>query len=141
MAAEFGRPFGADFEATGLVTRLVKQAAGDIPVAVKLTVNCPSIGRMARVCQDEGADAVTAINTIGPGMVIDTGTGRPVLSNRVGGVSGPAILPIAVRAVYEIYGQIGLKEETTDKIYSQNLLRFLGVSSQVVKHRSLRPAE
>ena len=57
---------------------------------------------MARACEAAGADGFTAINTVGPGMIIDTGVRRPVLSNRSGGVSGPAILPIAVRAVFEL---------------------------------------
>jgi dihydroorotate dehydrogenase (NAD+) catalytic subunit len=51
---------------------------------------------------EAGADALTAINTVGPGMVIDLESGQPILANRVGGVSGPAIRPIAVRCVYEL---------------------------------------
>lgn len=102
VQSEFGLPFGADSEATAAITRMVKQAAGAIPVAMKLTVNCPSIARMALVCEENGADIITAINTVGPGMLIDTQTRRPVLANRVGGLSGPAILPLAVKSVYEI---------------------------------------
>jgi len=108
VASEFGTPFAADPEACAAVTRAVKAAAGGIPVAVKLSVQCASIARMAEVCRDSGADAITAINTVGPGMWIDTGVGRPVLSNREGGVSGTAILPIAVRAVHEIRKAVDL---------------------------------
>lgn len=108
VESEFGVPFAADPDACGAVTRAVKAAAGGIPISIKLSAQCASIARMAEVCRDNGADAITAINTVGPGMAIDTGTGRPVLSNRVGGVSGTAILPIAVRAVFEIRRAVDL---------------------------------
>jgi dihydroorotate dehydrogenase (NAD+) catalytic subunit len=106
VASEFGVPFGASFDSTASVTRLAKRKAGSIPLAVKLTMNCPSIGEMARICEANGADAITAINTIGPGMLLDENVAKPVLSNVVGGVSGPAILPIAVRAVWDIYKNV-----------------------------------
>ncbi len=108
VESEFGIPFAADPAACGAVTRAVKENAGGIPIAIKLSVQCASIAKMAEVCQKNGADAITAINTVGPGMWIDTGVGRPVLSNKVGGVSGTAILPIAVRAVYEIRRAVDL---------------------------------
>jgi len=108
VQSEFGIPFAADPEACASVTRAVKEASGSIPISIKLSAQCASIARMAKVCQENGADAITAINTVGPGMVIDTGVGQPVLSNRVGGVSGTAILPIAVRAVYEIRHAVDL---------------------------------
>ncbi len=72
-----------------------------IPISVKLAPNVPDIARIARAVVEAGADAITAVNTM-PGMVIDAVSGRPVLSNKVGGVSGPALKPIALRAVYEI---------------------------------------
>jgi len=108
VQSEFGIPFAADPDACAAVTRAVKEAVGDIPVSMKLSAQCASLARMAEVCQTNGADALTAINTVGPGMVIDTGVGRPVLSNLFGGVSGPAILPVAVRAVYEIHRAVDL---------------------------------
>jgi dihydroorotate dehydrogenase (NAD+) catalytic subunit len=106
VSAEFGAPFGSSFESTASVTKLAKQKARSIPVAVKLTTNCPSIGEMARICEANGADAITAINTIGPGMLLDENVAKPVLSNVVGGVSGPAILPVALRAVWDIYKSV-----------------------------------
>lgn len=108
VESEFGAPFAADPEACGRVTRAVKENAGAVPVSIKLSAQCASLARMAAVCRQNGADAITAINTVGPGMWIDVGTGRPALANRVGGVSGPAILPIAVRAVYEIRKAVDL---------------------------------
>lgn len=71
------------------------------PIAVKLAPNVPDIARIARAVVEAGADAITAVNTM-PGMVIDAESGQPVLSNKVGGISGPALKPIALRAVYEI---------------------------------------
>ena len=108
VESEFGAPFAVDPEACGRVTRAVKENAGDVPVSIKLSAQCASLVRMAVICRQNGADAFTAINTVGPGMWIDVGTGRPALANKVGGVSGPAILPIAVRAVYEIRKAVDL---------------------------------
>jgi dihydroorotate dehydrogenase (NAD+) catalytic subunit len=101
VADEFGTPFAASCASAGDVTAAVKAAVGDIPVAVKLAPNVPDIGRIAAAVVEAGADAITAINTM-PGMIIDAEAGRPVLSNRVGGVSGPALKPIALRCVAEI---------------------------------------
>ncbi len=101
VADEFGTPFAALCESAAAVTEMVKCAVGDIPISVKLAPNVPNIGRIAAAAVEAGADAITAINTM-PGMVIDAEAGRPVLSNRVGGISGPALKPIALRCVYEI---------------------------------------
>ena len=108
VESEFGTPFAADSEACSRVVRAVKENTGPVPIAIKLSAQCASIAKMAETCQQNGADAITAINTVGPGMWIDTETGRPVLANKVGGVSGTAILPIAVRAVYEIRKAVDL---------------------------------
>jgi len=108
VESEFGQPFGADFDAVARITERVKAAADRIPVSIKLTLHCASVVHMARVCKEHGADAVTAINTVGPGMFIDVHTGRPVLSNREGGLSGGAILPLAVRTVYRIKAAVDI---------------------------------
>ena len=101
VSAEFGRPFALDPEAAAAVTSAVKRATA-IPVFVKLSPNVTDILLIARSVVNAGADGLTLINTVGPGLVIDVESGCPVLSNRVGGLSGPAIRPIAVRCVYEI---------------------------------------
>ncbi len=106
--SEFGEPFGGSFEDTARITRLVKEKASGIPVSIKLAPHYPAIGKMAKVCEDNGADAVTAINTVGPGMIIDVNVRKPLLSNLTGGVSGPAILPVAVKSVYEIYKNVSI---------------------------------
>ncbi len=105
VAAEFGRPFALDADSAAQVTRAVKRAT-DLPITVKLSPNTPDLVAIARAVVAAGADALTAINTLGPGMVIDLESGRPILANRVGGVSGAAIRPIAVRCVYELYSAV-----------------------------------
>ena len=101
VADDFGTPFAASCASAGDVTRAVKADIGAIPIAVKLAPNVPDIGRIAAAVVEAGADAITAVNTM-PGMVIDAEAGCPVLSNRVGGISGPALKPIALRCVAEI---------------------------------------
>lgn len=101
VADDFGTPFAASCESAAAVTSAVKAAVGAIPISIKLAPNVPSIRRIAVAVVEAGADAITAINTM-PGMVIDAEAGRPVLSNRTGGISGPALKPIALRCVAEI---------------------------------------
>jgi dihydroorotate dehydrogenase (NAD+) catalytic subunit len=75
------------------------RSATQRPLSVKLAPNVPDIGRMAEICVAEGADALTLVNTM-PGLLFDLRTGRPVLGAGSGGVSGPALLPIGVHAVW-----------------------------------------
>ncbi len=75
------------------------------PIFVKLSPNVTDIAQLAETAVKAGADAITAINTV-RAMKIDIKTGRPILANRIGGLSGPAIKPIAVRCVYEIYERV-----------------------------------
>ncbi len=92
---------GKDPEMTKEVVKSVKNSVSK-PVFVKLTPNVNDIVEIALECEKAGADGVVAINTLGPGMVIDVDTFKPILSNRFGGLSGPCIKPIAIRCVYEI---------------------------------------
>lgn len=98
---EFGQFFCATPYVAAQVTRRVKQATG-IPIIVKLSPNVDSIAQIAEACVEAGADAISAINTLGPGMVLDIESHAPILSNRLGGLSGPAIHPVAVRCVNDI---------------------------------------
>lgn len=100
VSDEFGTPFAATCESAAAVTEAVTGAA-TCPVVVKLAPNVPNIARIAAAVVEAGAEAITAINTM-PGMAIDPVSGRPILAHRVGGVSGPALKPIALRCVYEI---------------------------------------
>jgi dihydroorotate dehydrogenase (NAD+) catalytic subunit len=97
---EFGTPFAGTAESAAAVTQAVKHVA-TCPVSIKLAPNVPDIARIAAAVVEAGADAITAINTM-PGMAIDAVSGQPLLHNRVGGISGPALKPIALRCVYEI---------------------------------------
>ena len=102
VADEFGTPFAADPETAAAVTRTVKRAVGDDPHQRQARAQCaPASDSIAAAVVAAGADAITAINTM-PGMVIDAEAGRPVLSNRMGGMSGPALKPIALRCVAQI---------------------------------------
>jgi dihydroorotate dehydrogenase (NAD+) catalytic subunit len=90
-----------------LLTEIVKEVKKrvNIPVIVKLTPNVANIGEIAKAAEEAGADAITAINTV-KAMNIEIETGRPLLANKFGGLSGPAIKPIAVRCVYDVYRSV-----------------------------------
>ena len=96
-----GKNFGCDPKAAAQVTKAVK-AATSKPVFMKLTPNVTDISEIARACEDAGADGVCLINTL-LGMRIDLKTKRPVIANRTGGVSGPAVFPVALRMVWDVY--------------------------------------
>jgi dihydroorotate dehydrogenase (NAD+) catalytic subunit len=99
---KLGQTIGKNPELSYEVVKAVKKAV-KIPVITKLTPNVNDIKIIAKAVEEAGTDAISAINTVGPGMVIDVETGKPVLANKFGGMSGPAIHPLAVRCVYEIY--------------------------------------
>jgi dihydroorotate dehydrogenase (NAD+) catalytic subunit len=95
-----GRDFAAEPDAAARVVEAVRGVARyDIPVVAKLSADVTDIVTVARACVAAGADALSMINTV-PGMVIDTGTMRPALAGGMGGLSGPAIRPIAVRCIW-----------------------------------------
>ena len=100
---EFGKPFACSAPNAAKVTAAVKKVAGDIPIFVKLSPNVDNIGEIAKACQAAGADGFTMINTVGPGMAIDLRSRMPILANKVGGLSGPAIKPIAVKCIADVY--------------------------------------
>jgi len=97
---------GQDPKIAAKVTGSVKRAV-DIPVFVKLSPNVASIVEIGRAVERAGADAITAINTV-KGMLIDIHVRQPVLSAKIGGLSGPAIKPVAVRCVYELAEKVKL---------------------------------
>ena len=96
-----GKNFGCDPHAAAEVTRAVK-AVTNKPVFMKLTPNVTDIAEIARACEDAGADGLCLINTL-LGMRIDLNTKRPVIANRTGGLSGPAVFPVALRMVWDVY--------------------------------------
>ncbi|MEE9323694.1 MAG: dihydroorotate dehydrogenase [Candidatus Aenigmarchaeota archaeon] len=102
----FGTLAGQDTpEKTFEITKAVVEKAKK-PVFVKLSPNTKNIGEVAKAAEKAGASGITAVNTMGPGMIINTEAKKPVLSFKVGGVSGPALKPVAVRCVYDVYGSV-----------------------------------
>ena len=102
-----GSAIGQDPELTREIVQSVKKSV-KIPVFVKLTPNVTDIVEIARSAEDVGADALTMINSLGPGMRIDIETGNPILNNKFGGLSGPAVKPIAIRCIYEVYDSVDI---------------------------------
>ncbi len=96
-----GMSFGTTPEAAAEVTRAVK-AVTTKPVYIKLSPNVTDIVSIAKACEEAGADGISMINTL-LGMRINLRTGKPVIANKMGGFSGPAIFPVAVRMVYQVY--------------------------------------
>ena len=96
-----GMSFGTDPKAAAAVTKAVK-AVTKKPVIIKLTPNVADIVPIAKACEDAGADGISLINTL-LGMRIDLKTKKPVVANKMGGFSGPAVFPIALRMVYQVY--------------------------------------
>ena len=95
-----GMSFGTDPEQAAAVTRAVK-AVTTKPVIMKLSPNVTDITAIAKACEDAGADGLSLINTL-MAMRIDIKTGKPILANITGGLSGPAIFPIALRMVWQV---------------------------------------
>ena len=103
-----GMIFGCSEKLTSEVVAAVKDVSGKVPVMPKLTPQALDIASVAKACEEAGADAIAAINTVGPGMLINVEARKPVLDYKRGGISGPAIRPIAVRCVYDIYEAVDL---------------------------------
>ena len=101
-----GAAFGVTCEGAASITKIVR-AATKKPVMIKLSPNVTNIADIARAVEAEGADAVSLINTL-LGMRIDIKTRRPVLHNNVGGLSGPAIFPVAVRMVWQVANAVNI---------------------------------
>lgn len=96
-----GAAFGSSPDLAKMVTRAVKSACKK-PVIMKLSPNVTDIASIAKACEDAGADGLSLINTL-LGMRIDLKKRRPLLANQTGGLSGPAVFPVAVRMVYQVY--------------------------------------
>lgn len=135
---EFGKPFACCPGVPGEVTKKVK-AHTNKPVIIKLSPNVPNIGAVCKECEDAGADGVCLINTVGPGMLINIEFAKPILANKVGGVSGPAVKPIAIKAVYDAYKAvkipiIGMGGVTTGRDAIEIMMagaRLVGMGSAV----------
>lgn len=98
----YGASIGQNPDLTKEFVSAVKDAVS-VPVLAKLTPNVTNISEIAIAAEEGGADGLTLINSLGPGMKIDIVTGNPILANKFGGMSGPAIKPIAIRCVYDAF--------------------------------------
>ncbi len=94
-------------EATRKITSAVREATKK-PVIVKLSPSVMNLGEIAKAAEDAGADAINMGNTLGPGMVVNVRAKKPVLSFKVGGMSGPVVKPITVRCVYDVYKAVDI---------------------------------
>ncbi|MFX3674165.1 MAG: dihydroorotate dehydrogenase [Paenisporosarcina sp.] len=101
-----GITFGTDPVIAAELTAAVK-AVSEVPVYVKLSPNVTDVSAIARAVEEAGADGITMINTL-IGMRLDTRTGQPVIANGTGGLSGPAVKPVALRMVYEVSKQVSI---------------------------------
>ncbi len=99
---EHGQVFGVSEGASQEVVSAVKKEIGPIPLIAKLTPQAYDIAGIAAACEKAGADAICAINTVA-GMCIDIDARRPILFNRFGGISGPAIKPVGIKCVYQVF--------------------------------------
>ncbi len=103
---EGGAMFGTDEIALAKLVRVLR-AATERPLVIKLSPNVPDVGVFASICEENGADGLSAINTF-PGMLIDVETRRPVIGNVTGGISGPAIRPMGVFATWVAASRVRL---------------------------------
>ena len=101
-----GMSFGVSPENAGAVTKAVK-AVTKKPVIIKLSPNVTDIVAIAKSCEENGADGISLINTL-LGMRIDLKSKKPVVANKMGGFSGPAIKPVAVRMIYQVYEAVNI---------------------------------
>ncbi|MCK4952423.1 dihydroorotate dehydrogenase [Candidatus Bathyarchaeota archaeon] len=123
---------GQSPDLTSDVVETVKKGV-DIPVFVKLTPNVTDIVLVAKSAERAGADAITCINTL-RAMAVDVETGKPILANKVGGLSGPAIKPVAVRCVFEISKEVNIPVIGCGGItYWQDAVEFLLAGASAIQ--------
>jgi dihydroorotate dehydrogenase (NAD+) catalytic subunit len=128
-----GMPFGVSPILTREVVAAVRRAAPDLPLIVKLTPNITDVAEAARAARDGGADILSLVNTF-LGMAIDLGARRPILDNVVGGLSGPAIKPLAIYMVHRVYREVALPIIGMGGIATtEDALEFMVVGSTAVQ--------
>ncbi|MCK4654407.1 MAG: dihydroorotate dehydrogenase, partial [Candidatus Cloacimonetes bacterium] len=104
---EFGIPLAASKDEVFNIVKAVKEISR-LPVIAKLSPNVYDIVEIALAAEKAGADALCLINTVGPGMLIDTKMVKPVLFNKFGGLSGPCIKPVALKLIYQAYSAVNI---------------------------------
>lgn len=130
---EGGILFGQDARQAARVTEAVKQRAGLKPVIVKLSPNVTDIVSIARAVEDAGADCLSCINTLS-GMGVDIRSRKPLLANVIGGLSGPAIKPVALRCVWQVSRAVSIPVIGIGGIASaEDVLEFILVGAHAVQ--------
>lgn len=128
---EGGIAFGSDPKTAKKLTQLVK-AVSRVPVYVKLSPNVTDIKAMAKAVEGGGADGITMINTL-VGMRLDRKTGKPIIANKTGGLSGAAIKPVAIRMVYEVSQVVNIPIIGMGGIYDEwDVIDFISAGASAV---------
>ena len=129
----YGASIGQDCNLSHTIVSASKDAS-EVPVIAKLTPNVTDITEIAKTCEDAGADALSLINTLGPGMKIDIDLARPVLFNKFGGMSGKAIKPIAISNVYSVYEAVDVPIIGVGGIYTfEDVVEFIFAGARAVQ--------
>ncbi len=128
---EGGIAFGSDPETAKRLTRLVKEVSA-VPVYVKLSPNVTDIKAMAKAVEEGGADGITMINTL-VGMRLDKKSGKPIIANKTGGLSGAAIKPVAIRMIYEVSQVVNIPIIGMGGIYDEwDVIDFISAGASAV---------
>ncbi|MCG8529813.1 MAG: dihydroorotate dehydrogenase [Desulfovibrionales bacterium] len=131
--AEGGILFGQEAKLAAGVTEAVKNAAGDKPVIIKLSPNVTNITTIAKAVEGAGADIISCINTLS-GMAVDVWSRKPLLANVIGGLSGPAIKPVALRCTYQVCQAVDIPVIGIGGITSaEDILEFMLVGAHAVQ--------
>jgi len=126
-----GITFGTDAKVAAELTRAVK-AVSSVPIYIKLSPNVTNIVEVAKAVEEAGADGITMINTL-LGMRLDLKTGKPVIANGTGGLSGPAIKPVAIRMVHDVYKAVKIPIIGMGGVMTaEDVLEFLYVGASAV---------
>jgi len=128
---EGGITFGTDPVMAAEVTKAVKENSS-VPVYIKLSPNVTDIKKIAKSVEAAGADGLTMINTL-IGMRLDLKTGKPIMANKIGGLSGPAIKPVAIKMIYEVYKEVSIPIIGMGGVKdAEDVLEFLYAGSSAV---------
>ena len=129
----YGASIGQDCNLSHKIVSASKDAA-KIPIIAKLTPNVTDITEIAKTCEEAGADALSLINTLGPGMKINIDVARPVLFHKSGGMSGRAIKPIAISNVYSVYEAVDIPLIGVGGIYTfEDVVEFIFAGARAVQ--------
>ena len=129
----YGASIGQNCDLTHTIVSAAKNNS-KVPIIAKLTPNVTDIVEIAKSCEDADADALSLINTLGPGMKINIDVARPVLANKFGGMSGKAIKPIAISNVYSVFEAVDIPLIGVGGIYNyEDVVEFLFAGARAVQ--------